>query len=554
MRNKFFLLLILVIGFIFRFYQLGEIPHGIHRDEAFLGYNAYSLLRTRMDITGYVFPLHLESFLYSPAGYSYASMPFITLFGLSSFSTRFASAFFGLLTIPFLYLFVKELLRGEKFRTSVALIASFLLTINPWHINLSRTATENTLVTFCIVVAVLLFFVFKRSRKMRFLIGSFFLFLVSLFIYQAPRAFLPLFIPLLFLLFFNLSFNKIKLPLLLFFGFILLPTFLILSSNDLSLRIRTVSIFHDPEVQLKIDEHLREDGSSDIPSSVSRAFHNKLNYYGSEFLKNYFSHFSYSFLFTDTAFPDRYRVPSVGIMYAIELPLFLYGMFLLLKTKQKIGLFLLGWILISPIGSALTSDDIPNMQRTLFMYIPIVICVGYGIYNLMKFVSVSPVQFWGLTVFLTLTFSYSVMFYSHQYFVHVDVYRPWYRQSGYQELVKSVTAISSQYKRVVVTNRESAPTIFFLFHEKYDPKSFISETKDSTFRDYDRINFGKYEFSIEECPLKWVVDNGHKTLTGKKNVLYVNSGLCKDEDNIKVLKQIERSDGSVVYKIVVVNK
>src|SRR5579859_3616347 len=92
------LILIFLLGSFLRFYQLGSIPAGFHRDEAYLGYNAYSILKTGRDMTGHFLPLHLESFLYSPAGYSYFSIPFIALFGLSPFSVRFAAALFGCLT------------------------------------------------------------------------------------------------------------------------------------------------------------------------------------------------------------------------------------------------------------------------------------------------------------------------------------------------------------------------------------------------------------------------------------------------------------------------
>src|SRR5437660_10802243 len=104
-KSLLLLILFFFLGAFLRFYLLGNIPTGFHRDEAFLGYNAYSILLTGRDMTGHLFPLHLESFLYSPAGYSYFSIPFIAVFGLSAFSVRFASAFFGsitLLLVPFL--------------------------------------------------------------------------------------------------------------------------------------------------------------------------------------------------------------------------------------------------------------------------------------------------------------------------------------------------------------------------------------------------------------------------------------------------------------------
>ena len=72
-----FLSLIFLLGAFLRFFAIGEVPVSLHRDEAFLGYNAYSILVTGRDISGHPLPIHLESFFFSPAGYSYFSIPFI---------------------------------------------------------------------------------------------------------------------------------------------------------------------------------------------------------------------------------------------------------------------------------------------------------------------------------------------------------------------------------------------------------------------------------------------------------------------------------------------
>src|SRR5438034_626247 len=103
------LTLIIFLAFALRFYKLGSVPIGFHRDEAFLGYNAYSILKTGRDMTGHLLPIHLQSFLYSPAGYSYFAIPFIAIFGLNEFAVRFPSALFGSLTVLLTYFLVKAI-------------------------------------------------------------------------------------------------------------------------------------------------------------------------------------------------------------------------------------------------------------------------------------------------------------------------------------------------------------------------------------------------------------------------------------------------------------
>lgn len=147
MRRNFVALLlsIVIIGCILRLYNLDTIPHSLDRDEAFLGYNAFSLIHTGRDMTGNLLPLHLESFLYTPAGYSYISTIPVLLFGLSAFSVRFASAFFGAITPIIFVLFLLELFQGsgkKYFNIYLAsLLGGFFIVFSPWNILLSRTAS-----------------------------------------------------------------------------------------------------------------------------------------------------------------------------------------------------------------------------------------------------------------------------------------------------------------------------------------------------------------------------------------------------------------------------
>lgn len=555
MKKIFCLLaLVLILGTVLRFYRLGEIPAGFHRDEAFLGYNAYSILKTGRDMNGSLLPLHLKSFLFSPAGYSYFSIPFIALFGLTEFSTRFTSAFFGSLTIIITYFLTKKLFRDTN--RIVPLIASTMIAIVPWHINLSRTATENTIVVFFISLAVLLYLYWLDKNKWWQLLGSFTSFGITLLIYQAPRAFLPLFIPLMIITFLGTKVDNKRIfsLLLLYLFLILLPLFIILSSKDLALRIRTVSIFATQETQLVINDQILTDGVFGVQPVLARAFHNKIIMYTELFLKNYFKHFSYDFLFTDQIFPERYKIPLSGILYIFDLPFFILGLWYLLKNEKKVGIFLVSWLSLVPIGSGLTFDDIPNMQRTLIVFPALSIISAYGIFVLSSLLKTRRVILKSFSLLLIIFALSNLAFYLHQYYVHANIYRPWLRQNGYKQLVDNINRLKHDYRKVIITDRESAPTIFFLFYNKYDPSMFQRETKNARMQDFDRINFGKYEFSQEECPLTMIKDGSQIRLSGEKGLLYVNSGLCKEsEEGVKTLNVVKRSDNSAAFRIVTIN-
>ena len=108
-----------------------------------------------------------------------------------------------------------------------------------------------------------------------------------------------------------------------------------------------------------------------------------------------------------------------------------------------------------------------------------------------------------------------------------------------------------KYKKAIITNSQSAPTIFFLFYKKYNPEIFQKEIEKSSDKSYDRIGFFKYEFSQEECPMRLVnKEDGSFMSTGEKDILYINSGTCNTLPvNTKIIDKIKRMDGSIVFTI-----
>lgn len=545
---------IFFIGLCFRFVKLGDIPKGLHRDEAFLGYNAYSILQTGKDMTGSLVPLHFKSFLYSPAGYSYFSIPFIALFGLSPFSIRFASAFFGGLTIVVTYFLIIEAFKESRDKNLIGLFASFLLAISPWGINLARTATENTLVVFFNTCGLLLFLIWRRKKNFYYVILSFFCFLITFFTYQASRSFIPFFIPMLILFFWGKNFLSKQKIITMFFLFLLLtiPVITILSSNSLSLRLKTVSVFYSPQTQLILEDQIRNDGVQNMHPYVTRLFHNKIIGYSSQVFQNYFKHFSYDFLFTEEGFPLRYKVPLNGILYLFELPFLLVGLYMLIKEKNKLGLFFIFWVLIAPIGSALASDDIPNLQRTYIIFPALSIVSAFGLKESYIFLAKHKLKTYGILIFIAIM-AYQISYYVHQYMFHVNRYRPWYRNDGYKELVSKVDKLLPQYRKAIITNRESAPTVFFLFFSKYSPILFQEQILQKNVKDYDRIEFGKYFFSEEECPLKYT-KNLNQPGSYDNRTLFVNSGLCTVPSSAHVLDTVKREDGSLVFVLLEKNE
>jgi len=236
-REKIILVCILFLAFILRFYKLGQNPPSLTWDETAIGYNAYSILKTGRDEHGRFLPInYFTSFGdYKPPISVYLTIPSVAIFGLNEFSTRFPSAFLGTLTVLITYFLVKKMFnkdsgvtkfislsnKGQSLKTKRTVlkkesnrlksvisnllnleprtsslepaIASLLLAISPWHILSSRAGFEANIATFFIVLGAY-FFIKAIKNKGWLLLLSAFCFLLSIYTFNTPRLFVPIFL------------------------------------------------------------------------------------------------------------------------------------------------------------------------------------------------------------------------------------------------------------------------------------------------------------------------------------------------------------------------
>ena len=110
-KSNIFLIAIICIALVLRFWQLGNIPASLNWDEVAWGYNAYSLGIDGRDEFGVFLPYkYIESFGdFKPPVYAYLAVIPVKLFGLNEFATRFPAALLGTLTVILTYFLVKEI-------------------------------------------------------------------------------------------------------------------------------------------------------------------------------------------------------------------------------------------------------------------------------------------------------------------------------------------------------------------------------------------------------------------------------------------------------------
>ena len=177
---------IIVIGVLIRTAGFGIVPEGFNHDEAFAGYEAYSLLNYGVDSAGYRNPCYFVAW---GSGMnvleSYLAIPFMKLFGCSVITFRLPQLLCSCFSLLVFYLLLKEL-----FSSKTALLGLGLLAIAPWHIMLSRWGLESN-----IAPAFLLFgfyFLIKGIKNNRFWILSAILYGLCLYAYAITWIAVPL--------------------------------------------------------------------------------------------------------------------------------------------------------------------------------------------------------------------------------------------------------------------------------------------------------------------------------------------------------------------------
>ncbi len=125
-RNTIFVF-ILILGAFLRFSRLDSVPPSVSVDEASIGFNAYSVLKTGLDEYG-SFPLISQRGYddWRRSTYLFLVIPFIKMFGLNAVSIRLPSVILSILTIWSIDLLIPYLFpKRTGFSQNMALLTAF---------------------------------------------------------------------------------------------------------------------------------------------------------------------------------------------------------------------------------------------------------------------------------------------------------------------------------------------------------------------------------------------------------------------------------------------
>lgn len=536
---------IFLIAFLVRVINLANFPVGFHNDEVSIGYSAYSLLQTGRDRNGEILPLSIDQFGdFRPAGYFYLAAVSEKVFGVNEFAVRFPAALFGSLLIFAGYQLAFVLFKNKL----IALLFALNVALNPWLIIVSRSSSESIVSLFLGTLGIIFWLTGLENKKITQIVLACIMFTGSFLFYHSARLFVPLFlVSLLVLTFFQTTIKNKKIYLF-SLAIILVVLLVIVFLSQGTGRIGQVSIFSTPEVKLSLEEQIREDGGQNV--FLTRIYHNKLVNYSIAFFSNFGSYLNIDYLFIKGGLPIRYQIPGTGLLLFTDVVFILLGLYHIFFHKEKkdfrIWLPLL-FVGLGIIPAALTFQETPNLQRSLFSSLGFLLVVTLGQYWLWEKVKDKKISERILLVIFALFYFWSIAYFFHQYFAHALTHRPWYRDYGVKELVLNLKQVESNYRKIIMTRKDDNNLPFYLFFNKFPPQTYqdLGSPKDVNY-----LLFGKYEFVPFECVLEVTKDGQLETETNlRSDYLYVNIGKCPDYPGTKV-KNIYRPDNTIVFKII----
>lgn len=513
--NKILIATVLLLGLFLRIYSLLNVPPSLYWEEAALGYDSYSILKTGKDHHGNPFPIiAFESFGdWKPSLYFYYLVPFIAALGLSDLAIRAAAACVGIAVLLAVPVLAKKL--GFPSLLSLAVTA-----VSPWAIQFSRSAWESNLALALLVWGVIC--ALQKSRT--WLVVSALLFGLSMYAYHSARVIAPVLFVCCILYSWPMtkilaarSFKKMatvidwKQYLIpgLVFTVALTPLVWAVLNNDVSIthRFQETNIFSDITI-IEKSNHLKDLAGNTWSSKI---FYHRYVLFAEEIAKNIFSYFTVDYLILRGDQNLRHSTQFVGILYPTEIIFFIVGLYAVTKKSKKILALFAVWVLISLLPASITTPN-PHSLRTLIALPVFMLLIAEGInttyhyiYNLKLH---SALYKWLTKVLkkdLQVVVTYSlVAVFILSYVLQVGAYWRYYTniypinssrewQYGYKQLISVLDTVPEEGP-VFVSRSLGRPAMYYWFYSKTDPREVQNEEKiapkdQSEFLSYKNITF-----------------------------------------------------------------
>lgn len=443
---------LILIAISTRLLLLNDIPCGINQDEAFAGYEAFSMLNFKTDSWGYKNPIYFISW---GSGmnvlYSYLLKPLFYIFGYDKWVIRLPQALFSILSCYIIYKIILN-----HYNKKQALYCLFIIVIMPWHIITARYGVESFLLPSFMITG--LYFYTQAFNSIKYLYLTSITYGLALYTYSVAWPIIFLWITFLYGYFLYLNkyqYKHIILSLLLL-GIIALPLLLFILVNlGYIEEIKTTYI------------------------SIPKLIYWRGNELGFDNLHTKFLIFKRLF-FQQKDITIYTNPPKYGLFYLFSLPFAIIGIYDLckrtktdIKNKQfSINLCFLFWIIIGFIYALFIYV---SSSRVNYIYIPLSIAIAFGAYHFSKYK-----YFFAI---ITLAYIYSFTTFAHFYFTN---YNKKYQDSFSYGLEEALDyAIQKRAKNLYTINIIDASPIYpkVLWYQKISTPELISTIQYKKFPD-----------------------------------------------------------------------
>lgn len=465
------------LSLLFSLPKYGKLPAGLNRDEAALGYNAYSLLKTGKDEWGKSWPISFTSFGDQKLPvYIYTLIPFVAIFGLEIWAIRLPSLLAGLIVIIAMGLITLKLSKISKFSLNKQLIASFgtmiLIAISPWHMHFSRVAYETHLaMAFFLSSLACIFFALDVKSKLlqrKLLIAAGFLSGLTLLSYHSYQVFTPLFL----LTFLAIFFKKIKkldkTGLVIGILLNLLCVGLLVGGGVFQANQTKSQGINPFNTQVLLRKATEYRSVSNLPAIVNKVLFNKFTEGIISFAQNYASTFSGTFFFIHGSNHGDHNPGNGNNIHLFLAPFILMGLLALGKnSREKSVQVILVWILLALIPSSLTINPLLEVRiATIFPILELLAIIG--IFYFFNFFS--KLQKKILAVFLTII----ALMFAFRFFIFYTAIAPLTAvdNTHFHYLAKTLYKYRSFSGEIVTGLPSHSPYIWYLFENKINPTFF----------------------------------------------------------------------------------
>lgn len=485
---------VFTLAFLLRFAYLSEVPNGLQQDETSLGYNAYSVLMTGKDEYGTPYPLYFKAFgEYKLPGYIYLSIPSLAILGVNEFSIRFLSALTGSLTVIVFFFFILSLTKDKY----LALIASFLLAINPWHLHFSRGAFEVTPALFFITLGAFLFVLSVKMNRWYLLLLSILSFGGAVYTYNIARLLAPaLLILLIYLYWKEFRRNKTFVSLTITAGLLVfLPYIFSLFSQGGFSSTKGTLITSSAVVQSALLEF--RSYFIDLPLLLNKLLLNQWVLTSWKYLENLLSYFSVQFLFLSGSPHGNHGIGTVGQFYVLEFVTIIVGVVNLLTRRNILAYLFIGWFLLTIIIASLTREA-PHATRSFFLIIPLIVFSAFGAINIWQNLSVQKKSTRLALVGLVILFGgYNLFYYFGSYYKRFPIaYAKSWRQQD-KALSLYIKENERKYNTIIFDTDAGFIYTSLVFFTQFSPLDFqhsaVRQPDDSEGMS-EVSSFGKYTF------------------------------------------------------------